>query len=390
MAPKILLDDCTGCGLCVKACPFGAIQIVERETLSLEKSVAEGKRLSRRVAILLQQKCNLCGACLEPCKFEAIDLGPREAAAAGTDLTAYKGVWIFGEQRRGKIQSVALELAGEGRKLAGTLGVPLTMVVIGHDLDDACADLLKYPIDEILQVDAPDLADYRSEPYSRVFAHLVRRHKPEIVLAGATTIGRDFLARVAVQLHTPNHRPQMATVRHKVMKEIAPGELPSGGKGKVTKISPRGSLLASRTEIVKFVEEIEDTVKITEADIIVSGGRGLGKPENFSYIRDLAKAIGGAVGSSRAAVDAGWIPYSHQVGQTGKTVQPKLYIACGISGAVQHLVGMQSSDTIVAINKDPSAPIFDVATYGLVGDLFEIVPALTREIEARRGPAKEA
>ncbi len=298
------------------------------------------------------------------------------------------------------------------------------MVILGHDLDDACAGLLKYPIDEILQVDAPDLVDYRSEPYSRVFAHLVRRHKPEIALAGATTIGRDFLARVAVQLHTgltadctgleigdveghgerlllqtrpafggnimatiltPNHRPQMATVRHKVMKEIAPGELASGGAGKVTKIAPDMSLLASRTEIVKFVEEIEDTVKITEADIIVSGGRGLGKPENFSYIRDLAKAIGGAVGSSRAAVDAGWIPYSHQVGQTGKTVQPKLYIAVGISGAVQHLVGMQSSDTIVAINKDPSAPIFDVATYGLVGDLFEIVPALTREIEARKG-----
>jgi electron transfer flavoprotein alpha subunit len=429
MAPKILLDDCTGCGLCVKACPFGAVELVERETLSLERSTAEDRKLSRRVAVLLRDKCNLCGACLDVCKFEAIDLGPREAAAAKVDLSGYRGVWVFGEQRRGKIQSVALELAGEGRKLADALGVPLAVVVLGHGIDDACAALLKCPIDEVLHVDSAELAEYRSEPYSRVFADLIRRHKPEIVLAGATTIGRDFLARVAIELHagltadctgleigdvegqgerlllqtrpafggnimatitTPNHRPQMATVRHKVMKEIAPGELPSGGTGKVTKIAPDGRLLQSRTEIVKFVEEIEDTVNITEADIIVSGGRGLGKPENFSYIHDLAKAIGGAVGSRRAAVDAGWIPYSHQVGQTGKTVQPKLYIACGISGAVQHLVGMQSSDTIVAVNKDPSAPIFEVATYGLVGDLFEIVPALTREIEARRGPAKEA
>jgi electron transfer flavoprotein alpha subunit len=192
----------------------------------------------------------------------------------------------------------------------------------------------------------------------------------------------------------------MATVRHKVMKEIEPGALLSGpggagrkrpgalpgggGEGTITKVAPDSALLACRTSIVEFIEEIEDTVNIAEADIIVSGGRGLGKPENFSVVEDLAKALGGAVGASRAAVDAGWIPYSHQVGQTGRTVAPKLYVACGISGAVQHLVGMQSSDVIVAINKDPAAPIFEVATYGLVGDLFEIVPALTKEIEARR------
>jgi len=425
MALKIIYGKCTGCSLCVKACPFSALGLVDRDTISLAKSAEGEKRLSRKVAVVDLDKCTLCGACVEACRVDAIELDkPESAPPAGADLSEFNGVWVFGEQRRGKVQGVALELAGKGRELADSLGVPLVMVVLGHDLDDACNELLKYPIDEVIQVDSPELADYRSEPYSKVFADLIRDRRPEIVLAGATTIGRDFLARVAIQLHTgltadctgleigavegkgerlllqtrpafggnimatiitPNHRPQMATVRHKVMKEIAPG---GDGSGKVTKIAARPELTASRTQIVDFVEEIEDTVNITEADIIVSGGRGLGKPENFDVIEGLAKALGGAVGASRAAVDAGWKAYSHQVGQTGKTVQPNLYVACGISGAVQHLVGMQSSDVIVAINKDPAAPIFGVATYGLVGDLFQIVPALTREVLSRRGGAE--
>jgi electron transfer flavoprotein alpha subunit len=424
MSLKVLYDKCTGCSLCVKACPFAALEIVDRDTIALAKSAAgEGeKKLSRKIVVVDLDKCTLCGACVEPCKFDALELDvpEAEAPAGAADLSEYKGVWVFGEQRHGKIQSVALELAGKGRELADTLGVPLVMVVLGHNLDDACKELLKFPIDEIIQVDSPELADYRSEPYSKVFADLIRERKPEIILAGATTTGRDFLARVAIPLHTgltadctgleigavegkgeqlllqtrpafggnimatiitPRHRPQMATVRHKVMKEIVAG---GDGSGKITKITAKPELTVSRTTIINFVEEIEDTVNITEADIIVSGGRGLGKPENFDIIEGLAKALGGAVGASRAAVDAGWKAYSHQVGQTGKTVQPKLYVACGISGAVQHLVGMQSSDVIVAINKDPAAPIFGVATYGLVGDLFQIVPALTKELEARK------
>jgi len=426
MALKIIYGKCTGCSLCVKACPFAALEIVDRDTISLAKSAEGEKRLSRKVAVVNLDKCTFCGACVDACQVDAIELDRPETAppAGASDLSEFRGVWVFGEQRRGKLQGVALELAGKGRELADSLGVPLVMVVLGHDLDEACGALLKYPIDEVIQVDAPELADYRSEPYSKVFADLIRDRRPEIVLAGATTIGRDFLARVAIQLHTgltadctgleigavegkgeqlllqtrpafggnimatiitPRHRPQMATVRHKVMKEIAPG---GDGSGKVTKIATRPELTASRTQIVDFVEEIEDTVNITEADIIVSGGRGLGKPENFDVIEGLAKALGGAVGASRAAVDAGWKAYSHQVGQTGKTVQPNLYVACGISGAVQHLVGMQSSDVIVAINKDPAAPIFGVATYGLVGDLFQIVPALTREVLSRRGGAE--
>jgi electron transfer flavoprotein alpha subunit len=244
-----------------------------------------------------------------------------------------------------------------------------------------------------------------------VFSDLIRKHKPEIVLAGATTVGRSFLSRVAVEIGTgltadctgldirpedrllmqtrpafggnimatiltPRHRPQMATVRHKVMKEATRG--PRGGK--LIKLKAPEDLARQRTTFVEFIREATETVNITEADIIVSGGRGLGGPENFKLVEDLAKALGGAVGSSRAAVDAGWIPYSHQVGQTGKTVQPKLYIACGISGAVQHQVGMRSSDCIIAINKDPNAPIFDIATYGVVGDLKEVLPALTKRI----------
>jgi len=288
--------------------------------------------------------------------------------------------------------------------------VPLTIVVLGNGMDEACRALLKYPVDRVLYVDDPALAEYAAEPYAAMVAALVKERKPEIVLAGATAIGRSFLARVAVLLHTgltadctglnitedglllqtrpafggnmmasilcKNHRPQMATVRPKVMAP-APERT---AHGVLEKVSATPERLRSRTRRLEWLPETLDTVNLTEADIIVSGGRGLGKPEAFQLLHSLAKCLGGAVGSSRAAVDSGWIPYSHQVGQTGKTVQPKLYVACGISGAVQHLVGMQSAKTILAINKDRTAPIFGVATYGIVGDVFEVVPALIREL----------
>ncbi len=394
-APIIVLaDKCVGCRLCIKACPFGAITVVDK------------------LAVIDLLKCNLCGACLEACKkFNAIVIRKKEAPKI--DLSVYKNVWIFAEQKDGKIQSITHELLGEGRKLADQLGMKLCAVLLGHQVGDRSAELVQRGADLVYLVDHPELAYFRDESYAAVLVDLILRHKPAVMLCGATTIGRSLVSRVAVPVKagltadctglaidpqtgnllqtrpafggnimatiiTPNHRPQMATVRHKVMKEavLDPGRI---GETLVQEVA--AELLKSRARRLKFVPETETTANIAEANIIVSGGRGLQASANFSYVRELAEVLGAGVGSSRAAVDAGWIPYSHQVGQTGKTVCPKIYIACGISGQIQHLAGMSSSDIIVAINKDPDAPIFKMATYGLVGDLFQILPCLTREFK---------
>lgn len=390
MSIKILLDKCTGCKLCLKVCPFGAITVVDKK------------------AIIDYAKCNLCGACTESCKFEAIEL---KKDTKKIDTSGYKDVWVFCEQKKGKIQTIAWELLGKGKELAGDLGVKLCAVLLGDNLEEEANKAIHRGADIVYLVEDPALSHYRDEPYTNILLELVREYKPEVFLCGATIIGRSLVSRVAVKLKTgltadctgldiekeqrlllqtrpafggnimatiitPNHRPQMATVRHKVMQE-AP--VNNNRTGEIIKKKYDKKLLTSRTQFLNLVEEIEETVNLAEADIIVSGGRGVGSAENFKLIRDLALAIGGAVGASRSVVDADWIPYSHQVGQTGKTVCPKLYIACGISGQIQHLIGMQSSKVIVAINKDPDAPIFKVATYGIVGDLFQVVPALTKK-----------
>ncbi|MFA5116689.1 MAG: electron transfer flavoprotein subunit alpha/FixB family protein, partial [Candidatus Omnitrophota bacterium] len=323
----------------------------------------------------------------------------------------YKGIWVFAEQKQGKVQSVVFELLGKARELAKLLGTDVSAVLLGHNMDAEAAELIWRGADNVYLVDDRQLFNFQDDVYTNILVHLVEKHKPEIVLCGATTIGRSLISRVAVRINagltadctgldidpqkkillqtrpafggnimatiiTPNHRPQMATVRHKVMKESA---IDKHRKGKIIKEDFKAEDLVSRTRLVDIVEEIESLVNLAEADIIVSGGRGMGGPENFKILEKLAQVLGGAVGASRAAVDSGWMPYSHQVGQTGKTVCPKIYIACGISGQIQHLVGMQSSKIIIAINKDPDAPIFKVATYGIVGDLFQVVPALTQK-----------
>ena len=393
MSIEIIIDKCVGCKACIKACPYEAISMEEK------------------LAVIDYDKCTLCGACVDSCKFDAIILRKEEEIVQ--DISAYKGVWVIAEQNKGVIQSVTYELLGKGKELADKLGVELCAVLLGDNIESECKELISRGAKKVYLVDSKELAHYQSEPYSKVITEVINEHKPEIVLCGATSTGRSLIARVAVKIDAgltadctgldideekglllqtrpafggnimatiicPNHRPQMATVRHKVMKEA---EVDESLSGEIIKKSYSKDILSSRTKVLDVIEEEGNSVNLSEADIIVSGGRGLGKPENFSLLHELADTIGGAIGASRAAVDADWIAYSHQVGQTGKTVCPKIYISCGISGQIQHLAGMSSSDIIIAINKDSDAPIFKVASYGIVGDIFEILPLLTKKLK---------
>jgi electron transfer flavoprotein alpha subunit len=398
MGIRVINEKCIGCKLCVPACPLGAIKV-------------ENKK-----AIIDLDKCTLCGACPSSCKFKAIEITKEDVHVV--DKSQYKGIWVFAEQQEGKVHPVVLELLGEGKKLAKDLGVELCALLLGDaNVEAETKELIECGADKVYVATAPELKNYLTLPYSTIISGMIRQYKPEIVLFGATTTGRDLASRIAARINAgltadctglaidketkllqqtrpafggnimatitcKNHRPQMSTVRPKVFKRATPDH---SRKGQVIKVTPK---IGQNDLLAKIIEIIKDTtvkVNLAEAEIIVSGGRGLQAAENFKLVEELAEVIGGAVGASRATVDAGWISSHHQVGQTGKTVCPKLYIAVGISGAIQHLAGMGSSDIIVAINKDPDAPIFKVATYGIVGDLFEIVPKLTRKLKEVRG-----
>jgi len=396
MSIAVLIEKCTGCTLCVKTCPFGAIVIKDKK------------------AIIDLHKCTLCGACVPACKFKAILLEkPTKVCDVPSDIKSYKGIWVFIEQKKGKVQSVSYELLGKARELAEKLNCQVSGVLIGNQLDDQLDELIFKGADNIYLVEAPEIAEFQDEPYTNILVELVKKYKPEILLCGATSIGRSLISRVAIRIKagltadctgldidsdkkillqtrpafggnimatiiSPNYRPQMATVRHKV---FTPLDADKKRKGKIIRENFDTKLYFSRTKLLDIIDEIESTVNLAEADIIVSGGRGMQAKENFKILEDFAHVLGAAVGSSRAAVDSGWMTYSHQVGQTGRTVAPKIYFACGISGQIQHLVGMQSSKIIIAINKDPEAPIFKVATYGIVGDVFQIIPALTKRFK---------
>ena len=346
------------------------------------------------------------------------------------NLEAYKGVFVFAQQVDNVISNIAYELIGKGKELAKDLGVEVTAVLVGSDVKGLADQLAEYGADKVIVVDDPELKEYRTEPYTHAIASVIKEFKPEIFLIGATAIGRDLGPRVCARIHTgltadctkldigdfpmnpvpgretkhnqllmtrpafggntiatiacPDFRPQMATVRPGVMQK-APKE--AGKKAVVTEFNPGFTKNNKYVDILEVVKAVSNTVDIMDAKILVSGGRGVGSPENFKILDDLAEAIGGTVSCSRAVVDAGWKPKDLQVGQTGKTVRPNVYFAIGISGAIQHLAGMEESDIIIAINKDESAPIFDVADYGIVGDLNKIVPMLTEKIKEAKAAA---
>ncbi len=391
--PIIDLEKCIGCKKCIKVCPADAIEIVftpEELKILEELAAKEGKAA-------------------EPEE----ELSPEEAAILAK-IKEYKGVWIYVEHTEGQPADVSWELLGVGAELAKERGVELCTVVLGQDVEHLCRQSFAYGAEKVYLIDDPLLHYYRTEPYYRAICHLVEKYKPEIMLIGATGLGRDLAGAIATELQTgltadctglavdergyllqtrpafggnimatiltERTRPQMASVRPHVMPMPEKDESRSGEIIRDT-VPVKEEDIATKVLEIIMDSRSDEYVDVAAADVIVSGGRGMCNSENYKILQELADELGGVVGCSRASVEAGWMPVERQVGQTGKTVRPKIYIACGISGAIQHLVGMQDSDVIIAINRDKSAPIFEVATFGIVGDLFEIVPALTSYIK---------
>ena len=392
MAIWIEADLCNGCKRCLKSCPYEAVEMRGKKAHILER-------------------CTTCGACLETCAQEAIqtDAKPREKP----DFSDRKGVWVFAEQREGSLQRVSLELLGKARELAAVLDQEVSALLLGHGVSDLSEALMEAGADKIYLAEHRALELYRTNAYTKVIEDLIRAHKPNILLLGATPIGRDlgprlsrrvgagltadctglsidpeegillqtrpaFGGNVMATIANRYSRPQMATVRPGVME----ASLKPGHRGKV--IKQKVHLLEKEigSKVLEIVKEKKKRVNLSEAKVVVAGGRGVGDARGFKVLAKFADALGGEVAGTRVAVEEGWIPPEQQVGQTGQAVRPELYVACGISGAIQHRAGMMNSRYVVAINRDPRAPIFQVADWGIVGDLHEVVPEMIERLRA--------
>ena len=414
---NVIEEKCTGCAVCIDKCPFDALE------------------MKNGIAVVDYNSCTMCGLCVKSCEYEALELR-EESSQSQKDISDYNGVCVIAEQRDNVLMDVSLELVSEGRKLADKLDVQLSAVVLGSDIKDTASELIAHGADQVYLVEDERLKNYRTGPYTSIITNIINKFKPEIVLLGATHNGRDLGPRISARINTgltadctelsieeergillqtrpafggnlmativcPDHRPQMSTVRPGVMEKSEPDNSRTGDikeckinldsdeidseiikQSKIINLAPDSSELDLYTEIKEIVKQAKKSVNLEKADIIVSGGRGVGNPDGFSTIKELAAALNGEVGASRAVVDEGWIDKGHQVGQTGKTVKPKVYIACGISGAIQHRAGMENSDIIIAINTDPEAPIFEVCDYGIIGDLHQVVPMLSEAFQA--------
>jgi electron transfer flavoprotein alpha subunit len=391
MTVWIEVDLCNACKRCLKACPYGAVEMRDGKAHILDR-------------------CTSCGACLEVCKQKAIftDVEPK----AVPDFTDWKGVWVFAEQREGRLMPVSLELLGKARELAEELGQEVSAVLLGYRVSSLAKPLIEHGADKVYLAEHRAFQSYRTNAYTKVIQELVHAHRPNILLVGATHLGRDMAPRVSrrvgvgltadcTQLTIDSEeeillqtrpafggnvmatianrysRPQMASVRPGVME----ARLVPGHRGKIIKYRP--SLLEKEigTKILEVVKEKKKSADLNEAKTIVAGGRGVGNAAGFKVLKKLASILGGEVAGTRVAVEEGWIPADRQVGQTGQSVRPELYIACGISGAIQHRAGMMNSRYIIAVNRDPRAPIFSVADWGIVGDLHEVLPEMTKQLQ---------
>ncbi len=395
MTVWIVEDNCIGCKKCIASCPFGAIDMLD-----------SGK-------VKINEKCTSCGACIAECPVEAIESDEGETEAK--DLSAYKGIAVFVEQRGGLVSRVSLQLLGKARELADERKTQVYAFLVGFRLGELPQEIIRKGADKVYVADDHEFEHYRTLPYTRALMKMIEASMPEIVLYGATFLGRDLAPRVAQRIYTgltadctelnidsetgllqqtrpafggnimatietPNHRPQMATVRPGIMKEM---EANASRSGSVIPVEISLDSRDLRVKVAEVVKHERTCANLEDAKIIISGGRGLGGEKGFELLGELAGTLNAELGGSRVAVEEGWIPLDHQVGQTGKSVSPELYIAAGISGSIQHRAGMSGSKLVVAINTDPDATIFTVADYGIVEDLYKVVPEFIKEIKAR-------